>query len=91
MKNKATKYCARCGETQPIAEFRLIRKTPGGPRLPRCMCRTCENLAQNERNARKAAGMTQTEIEVDEFKQLQPWPWPPGVKVFEDMNVRRAA
>lgn len=86
-----TKYCARCGETQPIKEFRLIRRTPGSEPMPRYICRTCENLSQNERNARKAAGLMQTEVDDDEFKQLQPWPWEPGAKVFEDVKVRRAA
>lgn len=92
MAMRTHKNCPACGERLPVENFRLKTPSRGGPKQPCYICRKCERLRANERNARKAAtGSVSVEVERDEFEPLQPWPWAPGERVFEDMPLRRAA
>ena len=44
------KTCSRCGEDQPLSQYRIVRRKGSAP-SPHSWCRSCENAAAAERAA----------------------------------------
>lgn len=90
------KHCSDCREDQPLENFRFKTNHRGG-KARSYLCRACERLRARECHARKAAEASSTGQSTeawkdgDEFRQIVPWPWPAGAKVFEDVKLRRVA
>lgn len=91
--------CTKCGLDWPDFEFRL--KKYNGKFVRSTVCRECERMncriyhAAIRRDARRlkrqdaAAVNPGSHDRHDWWHQRRPWPWPPGMKVFEDIKLKR--
>lgn len=98
-----TKRCTQCREEKPLDQFAMsvAGRRPNGDRRPpkrRATCRECKRAHDREKKqsrlsvkfaADRAEDVSSAQSVEQEFRQLRPWPWPPGVKVFEDVPERR--
>lgn len=84
--------CTACNEKKHPVAFRMRRRKGAIYRVKQCY--DCERERSNDAK-RKRLGLANPNgylADTDLWHlPKQPWPWPPGTKVFEDIKLRRAA
>lgn len=82
--------CTVCKEDKVPKLFRVKKQGAAIRRV--AQCRACEkerfNASRRERRLGESNGMIFHDRENWHLPK-KPWPWPPGTKVFEDVNLRR--